>query len=332
MVNLKQVAVLIIIVFHVFNVFGQPRPSMIQISEDAPEWVHLLNQENPNVLDIKESYTAYYKSHPFVKNSYTQYYKRFMRWARPFMDGKGRISIPDPKTLATRERNILENRKSGNRTANWTFAGPNETWHTDGTTKVTWQTNIYSLDIAPSNANILYAGGESGGLWKTTDKGLNWSLKTKDILHGAFGAVKVHPTNPDIVYVGTGGKLLKSIDGGTNWTTIYTETDFWANEIAISSSNPNIVIVASNQGLLRSTNGGSTWTKLFTNKVWTVKRKESSGTSFFIIRKSGTDNSEFMSSTDSGATWTVQSTGWWQPNTATNEAVSGAIIATSLQV
>ncbi|HQV67409.1 MAG TPA: hypothetical protein PLO48_11410, partial [Saprospiraceae bacterium] len=101
---------------------------MIQINEDAPEWVHLLNQENPNVLDIKESYTAYYKSHPFVKNSYTQYYKRFMRWARPFMDGKGRISIPDPKTLATRERNILENRKSGNRTANWTFAGPNETW------------------------------------------------------------------------------------------------------------------------------------------------------------------------------------------------------------
>ncbi|MBK8888338.1 MAG: hypothetical protein IPN46_18110 [Saprospiraceae bacterium] len=100
---------------------------MIQINEDAPEWVHLLNQENPNVFDIKESYTAYYKSHPFVKNSYTQYYKRFMRWARPFMDGKGRISIPDPKTLATRERNILENRKSGNRTANWTFAGPNET-------------------------------------------------------------------------------------------------------------------------------------------------------------------------------------------------------------
>ena len=328
MANLKQVAILIIIIFHVFSVFGQPRPSMIQINEDAPEWVHLLNQENPNVLDIKESYTAYYKSHPFIKNSYTQYYKRFMRWARPFMDGKGRISIPDPKTLATRERNILENRKSGNRTANWTFAGPNETWHTDGTTKVTWQTNIYSLDIAPSNANILYAGGESGGLWKTTDKGLNWSLKTKDILHGAFGAVKVHPTNPDIVYAGTSGKLIKSIDGGTNWTTIYTETDFWANEIAISASNPNIVIVASNQGLLRTTNGGSNWTKLFTNEVWTVKKKESSGTNFFIIRKSGTNNSEFMSSTDSGATWTVQTTGWWQPNTATNEAVSGAIIAT----
>lgn len=316
-----------LLLFTIVDFIGQNKPPMIEVKADAPDWMHLMTQENPNVNQIKDAYESYYKINTFEKNTYTQYYKRFMRWARPLTDQDGKISLPTNQFLNEKERRGLKIRSSATRMANWTFAGPNETWHTDGNTKVTWQTNIYCIEIAPSNANILYAGGETGGLWRTNNKGLTWTLKTKDIQHGAFGAIKVHPSNPDIVYAGTGGKIIKSNNGGDTWSTVYSENNLWTNEIAISSSNPNIVIAATDQGLIRSVNGGSNWTKIHAAQVWTVKQKESSGTSFYVVRDNGI-SSEFLSSTDSGANWTVQNTGWWQPNGGASEQVTGAIIAT----
>jgi len=152
---------------------AQSWPVAPPLGQDAPDWMQKLASDDPNLFDIQREYRDYYRVNPFVKNTYTQFYKRFMRWARPYVKGDGHIAVPTPAEEAARERAIRQSRIGTSRTANWTYAGPKETWHTDGSTKVTWQTNIYSLDIAPSNASILYAGGESGGLWKTTDKGLN---------------------------------------------------------------------------------------------------------------------------------------------------------------
>lgn len=321
----RSIIIVFTFIFFTDDIFSQNRPPMISIDSDAPEWMHLIDSDDIDIKKIKESYETYYKTHPFQKNTYTQYYKRFMRWARPYTDVDGKIVLPTNQDLSAKERAGQKLRNSTSRMSNWTFAGPNETWHTDGNTKVTWQTNIYCIDIAPSNANILYAGGETGGLWRTEDKGLTWTLMTKDIQHGAFGAVKIHPSNPNIVYAGTGGKIIKTTNGGNTWTTVYSENNLWANEIAISTSDPNIVLAATDQGLIRTTNGGTSWTKLHSAQVWTIKQKEGVGTSFFIIRDSGT-SSEFLSSTDSGASWTIQTSGWWQPTSG--QSVTGAIIAT----
>ncbi|MBK9736018.1 MAG: hypothetical protein IPO92_14100 [Saprospiraceae bacterium] len=171
----------------------------------------------------------------------------------------------------------------------------------------------------------MYAGGEGGGLWKTTDKGLNWTLTTKNVLHGAFGAVKIHPSDPNIVYAGTGGKILKTINGGATWTTVYSESNMWTNEFSISSDDGQIVMAATETGMLRSVNGGASWTKLFTSNVWTIKKKEGSGSAFYAVRDAGT-SSEFVKSSDYGATWTVSNTGWWSPSSG--ESMTGAIIAT----
>lgn len=322
----KVIFIGIIFLFcHIEICLTQSAPPMIEIKEDAPDWMKMLNSDRPNVIEITKKHKAYYASHTFEKNSYTQYFKRFMRWARPYVDHQGFIQLPDNQTLIAKERKAKELRTSTQRMSNWTFIGPNETWDTDGSPKVTWQTNIYQMDVAPSNASVLYAGGESGGLWKTTDKGLTWALTTKDILHGAFGAVKIHPTNSDIVYAGTGGKIIKTINGGTTWTTVYTESNLWTNEIAISHSDPNVVLAATDSGLLRSINGGTSWTKLMTNMTWTVKKKEGNTNVFYAIRDQGS-SSEFIRSMDQGASWTVISNGWYAPTAG--ESVTGAIVAT----
>ena len=307
--------------------FGQNIPELPHLRDDAPSYMQYFNMplEQVNINVAISAYKEYYKTHKFEKNEYTQYYKRFLKWSRQYAGSDGKIHLPTAEEDAERQRRALSFRKSASRAANWTFAGPNKTYDTDGVTKVTWQTNIYSLDIAASNSNVLFAGGEDGGMWKTTDKGLSWTLVTRDVSHGSFSAVKIDPTNEQIVYAGTSGKLIKSTNQGTSWTTSYSESGLTVYEIAISSTNPSIVILATNKGVIRSTNGGSTWTKLFTNETWTIKSKEGSGTTFFAIRDNGT-TSDFIKSIDSGATWSASNTGWWTP--ASGEAMTGGIIAT----
>jgi hypothetical protein len=261
------------------SLFAQKRPAPVFIGPDAPAWMRLMQAENPDVFAIQKAWRDYHAERPFEKNTYTQYYKRWMHWARtqPHPRGGGELH-PDNEMIPGAEKWISpsdinqsnlepqpdagikplspQGMKSG-----WSWVGPSQTYDTDGTTKVTWQTNIYSIAIAPSNPNILYAGGETGGVWKTTDKGLNWTLLTRNILHGSFGAVKIHPTDPNTVFAATGGKIIRTTDGGSTWTNAYTETNLWVNELAISPANPNIILAAADQGLLVSTNGGVSWSK-----------------------------------------------------------------------
>jgi photosystem II stability/assembly factor-like uncharacterized protein len=305
--------------------FAQKKPAPVYIAPDAPAWMRMMHAENPDVFAIQKAWRDYHAERPFEKNTYTQYYKRWMHWARIRTGADGRlVQSLDIENLENDQFSMPNDQGTSDKAAGWSWVGPSQTYHTDGTTKVTWQTNIYALDIAPSNPNVLYAGGETGGVWKTTDKGQSWTLLTRDILHGAFGAVKIHPGDPNTVFAATGGKIIKTTDGGSTWANAYTETNLWVNELAISPANPNIILAAADQGLLVSTNGGASWSKKFTNQTWAVKFKPGDPTTAFAVRQNGS-GSNFMKSTDSGATWSPAGAGWWTPGSG--QSVTGAHIA-----
>lgn len=287
----------------------------------------MLLEENPNVREIQLAYKAYYDERPFEKNRYTQFYKHWMQWARPFAQADGTLIIPSSESLQNQERELLELRDQPsivNRQSTWSFHGPKVHYFPDASAQSVDHTNIYSFDIYAADPNILYAGGEAGGVWKTTDKGLNWTLLTANVVHGAFGAVKINLQNPNVVYAGTGGKLIKTSDGGATWETVYTESNFWAQEIYVHEATPDIVLVASEKGLLYSTDAGANWVKLWNANTWGVKAKPGDPNTVWAIRDNGA-SSDFMISTDGGGSFTASNTGWWQPTG--NRQVTGAIIA-----
>ena len=309
---------------------AQEKPSPIFVSDDAPHWMKMMVEENPNVFEIQKAYDAYFQENPFEKTSYTQYFKRWMHWARPLVQEDGNVHEPTVKEMEQLEsiaRSVRKKSQIGNSNrsnAGWTFLGPKQTFDTDGIQEVTWQTNVYSLDISLSDPNVLYAGGESGGAWKTTDKGMHWELLTKDVAHGAFTAIKIHPTDPNTAYAATSGKIIKTTDGGANWTTVYSANSFNVHDIAFKIDQPEIVLAASNQGLLRTVDGGANWTKLHSQETWAVEFKPGDPLTVFAIRKSGS-SSDFRISNDGGATFVNASSGWWVPGAG--ESVTGAHIA-----
>lgn len=145
----------------------------------------------------------------------------------------------------------------------------------------------------------VYVGGAQGGIWRSTDNGTNWTPLTDQLPSLAVGALAIDPTNPNVMYLGTGepnrsgdsyygAGLFKTTDGGASWTQItgpISTTDpklpVFLNcsfsRIALDPVNPNTLFVATNtgyflaatttpgsaplgnRGLWKSTDGGLNW-------------------------------------------------------------------------
>src|SRR3990172_5972887 len=130
--------------------------------------------------------------------------------------------------------------------------------------------------------NVFYIGVVNGGVWKTTDYGRTWNPIFDDQPTGSIGAIAVAPSNPDIIYVGsgkglqrpdlsTGDGIYKSTDGGRAWTHLGLRDGQQIPQIAVDPRNPDRLFVAvlghpygpnKERGIFRSTDGARSFTKV----------------------------------------------------------------------
>ncbi len=120
----------------------------------------------------------------------------------------------------------------------------------------------------------MYAGAVTGGVWKTTDGGNTWNPLTDLLPVLIIGALAMDPTNPQIIYAGTGESyvgwpgqgIFKTIDGGATWTQLAATTGFiYTNKLVISVNNAQRIYAATSTGVWTSSNGGTTWTQSLGN-------------------------------------------------------------------
>lgn len=134
---------------------------------------------------------------------------------------------------------------------------------------------VSAVTGAIGQPGTFYLGAPIGGIWKTTNAGVSWfpifdQFKNVD----SIGAIQVAPSDPNIVYAGTGDSvggpsgdgMYKSIDAGKTWTHIGLEETTKINKMVVDPKDPNIVIVStqgdathSGRGIYRTTDGGKTW-------------------------------------------------------------------------
>src|SRR5262252_740367 len=120
-----------------------------------------------------------------------------------------------------------------------------------------------------------YLGAPAGGVWKTTNAGVSWFPIFDQFTNvDSIGAIQVAPSDPNIIYVGTGDSvggssgdgMYKSTDAGKTWTHIGLEETTRINKMVVDPKDPNIVIVSTQgdgqhygRGIYRTTDGGKTW-------------------------------------------------------------------------
>jgi photosystem II stability/assembly factor-like uncharacterized protein len=298
-----------------------------EYSEDLPEFVKMTLLPNPNFHKVEEAFEAYEKAEKAKKISkntegvevediYDVYFNRWRRAYQPFVQEDGSIVLPtkaDYKRMIQTDNFSRSRQLSTRSAANWTLVGPMETylpkWTNPAQPAASWQVNIEAFDIFEANTSILYAVPESGGVFKTNDKGLNWTACAPNFNFGSEAtAVKIHPTNSDIVYISANNFFYKTTDGGDTWTDLTSCPASDAYEIAISPANANLIFVTAPNGFYRSADAGVTWTTLYTTPTYDIKFKTDEANTVFLFKSNGT-YSEFLKSTDGGVTFTVKSTG-----------------------
>ena len=143
---------------------------------------------------------------------------------------------------------------------------------------------VVAVSGVVGETNTFYFGAVAGGVWKTTDGGLNWTPltdKEKD-MSPSIGALAVSESNPNVIYAGTGeacirGNIVggngvyKSIDAGKTWKAAGLTDTHAIGRIIVDPKNPDRVFVAAlghpfadneERGIFRTLDGGKTWQKV----------------------------------------------------------------------
>lgn len=152
----------------------------------------------------------------------------------------------------------------------WRMIGPHRAGRTVGAVGV------------PQQPGTFYIGVNNGGVWKTTDYGRVWEPIFDDQETGSIGDIDVAPSNPNVIYVGSGEGLqrpdlsvgngmYKSTDAGKTWVHLGLADAQQIGGVAIDPTNENRVFVAvmghpygpnAERGVFRTVNGGKTWEKV----------------------------------------------------------------------
>ncbi len=238
---------------------------------------------------------AWFEANPDLKTTKSSGWKPFNRakWleeSRPTPAGTSAGQLRLEAFQIAKERAPLSAERGD---PGWFNIGPTE-----------YSGRCLTVDFDPNDANIVYVGSASGGLWKSTDGGDTWSTSTDDLPTLAVGAVCVLGWNSDVVLMGTGegtgvgfvtsGKgifgngLLKSTDAGASWQSTSLSYNIPSNHgFNVIEDNPSTqtILAGANDGLWRSTDEGETWTQVLSGgNFFDVKWQPGSSSRVYVVK------------------------------------------------
>jgi photosystem II stability/assembly factor-like uncharacterized protein len=141
---------------------------------------------------------------------------------------------------------------------------------------------VNAVSGVPGRPNTFFFGSVGGGLWKTGNAGRTWIPVFDSQPIASIGAIGVAPSNPDVMYVGTGeadmrsqithgNGVYKSADGGATWKHVGLEDTRQIGRVLVDPRRPEVVFVAAlghaygpnaERGVFRSRDGGATWQRV----------------------------------------------------------------------
>jgi hypothetical protein len=301
-----------------------------QFNRNAP-WI-------PNEIKAKTSQTtidtqvnlfnAYWENKDKFKKG--SGYKPFMRWEyhwRNLTDKQGFLISPQEMWTALNQKKTSSANKNNTNPAtppsNWEAVGPFT--HTNTGSWSSGQGRVNTVHVDPSNPNTVYIGSPAGGIWKSTNSGDSWTPMSDNLPQIGVSGIAVDPNNSNIIYISTGDcdggdtysiGVMKSIDGGVNWTTTgltFTTTNKSSGDIIINPTNSNMLWCATSDGIYRTLNAGTTWTleQAGDFSQGRIRLKTTDPTVVYAV-----SNTKFYRSTNSGDTFTANGLTSGFPNTS----------------
>lgn len=298
----------------------------------AQEYKRMMKDPKANFFEIQKEFYKYWEAKEekekksdskVVEEEMEGEYYQFKRWEwfmKPRVGPSGKMINIAAKTFEEWQNQNTHTKGSGNNimspTGNWINAGiTNYVNGNSGYNGGIGRINCIAFD--PTNANIIYCGTPSGGIWKTTTGGNSWTPLSDGIPQIGVSGIAINPNNTSEIYILTGDGdgnavssigVLKSTNGGTTWNTtglVFNSTSFvFGYKLLIDPSNSSVLLAITSNGIYRSSNAGVSWTLTKTGNFYDAEFKPGASATMYACNAT-----EFYRSVDNGVNWTLITSG-----------------------
>lgn len=230
-----------------------------------PYWVQMMQDPSVNFFKVQRAFNLYWEHRKITKGCG---WKPFKRWEYMM---KSRI-LPDgtrPPADATYTAFMAEKDNFLSQNGNWVSLGPSQI-PAPGPAGYEGLGRLNVIAFHPTDANKIYVGSPSGGLWQTTNGGATWVSHTDSLPTLGVSAILVDKTNPNLIYIGTGDRdagdaaglgVFKSTNNGISWTQSSTGMgNQTVGKLIQDPNNVQVLLAATGSGVYKSVNAGANWT------------------------------------------------------------------------
>jgi photosystem II stability/assembly factor-like uncharacterized protein len=181
---------------------------------------------------------------------------------------------------------------------------------------------VECLAVSPVNSEVVYAGSDVGGIFKTTDGGKSWQPSSKGLKNDFVRDVIIDPNNADIIYAATLGGVHKSIDGGNTWAVMrngfpqVSDYDFSAPINTLAFDPKNTEIIYAGIGNRNTLGKGQIYKSSDSGKYWSLLNKKNEISADAVIHSiciDGAKSEIIYLGTNRGVYKSVDGGLHWQP-------------------
>lgn len=250
-----------------------------QFNIQAQTWVDKMQDSTQNFYSIQQEFNSYWQNKTYERGKGYKAFKRWEWFTEPRVYPSGDLKLGSrSKAFVEFQKYLIQNPAAAKKinsttatagTGNWTPMGPYGSPIGGDAGRLTF------IRFMPGNVNTIFVGTGAGGLWMSSDGGINWSTNTNSLAVLGCSDLAIDPSNTNIMYLATGDVdagdtysigVLKTIDGGLTWNTTglnwMVSNTRRIGRLLINPLNPNILFAATSQGLYRTNNGGNNWSLL----------------------------------------------------------------------
>lgn len=274
----------------------------------------LLSEGEYTFQEIVDKTEAFYDKVGRERGKGYKQFQRWKYWAERNMDATGHVR-DNFRSLQT-YTNFKETYQSASRfEGNYEELGPLATINTS-----TWSSalgRVTSIGLDPSDDDHIIVGSQTGGIWKTTDLGANWTPIYDFAALIDIYSLEISHANPGHYWAGLAGNMVRSTDGGVNWTDVSGEPSDTYNTIEMDPNDSNVLfaIAESSGRVIKSSDGGASFSTVMdhNSRMYDI---EFHPTNPNIVYSAG--NNALFKSTDGGDNFVEITNGPWAGNSINN--------------
>lgn len=270
----------------------------------APEWMHKMveNPESVNFYEIQKKYQDFVNKNPDIKRKESplkavrKYYQRWYNTYENYVTADGSIKLPYASSIekeisslnaAAKEKSKIDKLSKNNLA--WKVISPLITRDFQTKKISPAQSNIQRFDVSKSNPNILYCGTETAMVFKSVDKGENWTPCTPNhYFGGEISSIEIAANNPDKLVVTAGTKIWLSTNGGDSWEDIsaksfrnYTKV----RDLVIDPLNDNHFFMGDDGGFYETFDNGKNWRLVARGQCMDIKYNPKNPQILYTLQK-----------------------------------------------